>query len=492
MSKLPSVCIIGAGSTGIAACKNFKDRGIPYDCFEKSDRIGGNWVFKNTNGMSSAYRSLHINTSRSKMEYADFPMPEDYPVFPHHSQVVRYFEDYVDHFGFRSAISFNREVQRAERLESGIWQVTLAGGEVRCYDALCVANGHHWNPRMPEPAFPGNFSGQQIHSHYYIDPVEPVDCLDKNVLVVGMGNSALDIACELGRRGTAKQVFLSTRRGYYIVPKYIGSDTLDKDDPHPSQDPSFIYRMTPGWFARWRRLRQIRAAIGRPEDYGLPKPDYPLGSTHPTISSEILIRVGSGDVLPRSNIAELMGDKVRFTDGVAENIDVIIYATGYNIAFPFFDRSFVSAPDNEIALYRRVIHPEYHNLFFLGLVQPLCAIMPIAEVQAKWLGAFLCGDYALPDPSEIEADTRQFHESTKGGYLKSARHTIQIRDCAIYTYELRKEWEAGTKRARKRGNPFSIPPRAQTLAVSNAQQQKQDQMHPVSPEMRTAVRSPGQ
>src|SRR3954462_13851354 len=83
----------GAGSSGIAAAKALHERGVSFACFEASDRVGGNWVFGNRNGMSSAYRSLHINTSRNRMEYSDFPMPKSYPDFPHHTQIAQYFND---------------------------------------------------------------------------------------------------------------------------------------------------------------------------------------------------------------------------------------------------------------------------------------------------------------------------------------------------------------------------------------------------------------
>src|ERR671932_768479 len=99
--SLPTACVIGAGSSGIAAAKKLRDAGLDTVVFEKSDRVGGNWVFGNRNRMSSAYRSLHINTSRDRMEYADFPMPDDYPDFPHHSQIAAYFDSYVDHFDVR-------------------------------------------------------------------------------------------------------------------------------------------------------------------------------------------------------------------------------------------------------------------------------------------------------------------------------------------------------------------------------------------------------
>jgi dimethylaniline monooxygenase (N-oxide forming) len=89
--SLPRAAVIGAGSSGITALKALVDAGVPVTCFEKGDRVGGNWVFGNSNGMSSSYKSLHINTSRERMEYADFPMPKSYPDFPHHTHVAEYF-----------------------------------------------------------------------------------------------------------------------------------------------------------------------------------------------------------------------------------------------------------------------------------------------------------------------------------------------------------------------------------------------------------------
>src|SRR3954468_7465026 len=86
MQSETRVCVIGAGSSGIAAAQVLHARGIPFDCFEVGSAVGGNWRYDNDNGMSSAYRSLHINTSRQQMEYASFPMPEDLPDYPSHWQ----------------------------------------------------------------------------------------------------------------------------------------------------------------------------------------------------------------------------------------------------------------------------------------------------------------------------------------------------------------------------------------------------------------------
>src|SRR6478672_5956632 len=168
------VAIIGAGSSGIAALKGLRDRGIDTVCFEASDRLGGNWVFGNRNGMSAAYRQLFINTSRDRMEFADYPMPKSLPDFPHHTQIAQYFDDYADHFGLREHIRFETPVEHATREADGTWTLTLGGGdarEVERFDYLLVANGHHWDARWPEPAFPGadTFAGTQIHAHDYRD-----------------------------------------------------------------------------------------------------------------------------------------------------------------------------------------------------------------------------------------------------------------------------------------------------------------------------------
>lgn len=467
-AKLPSVCIIGAGSSGIAACKAFKEKGIPYQCYEASDQIGGNWVFKNPNGMSSAYRSLHINTSREKMAFSDFPMPSHFPDFPSHELIADYFNDYVNHFNIRNSITFNTKVMHCARTETGCWRVELENGEAQEFDVLIVANGHHWDPRWPEPAFPGEFNGQQIHSHHYIDATDPLDFRDKNVVIVGMGNSAMDIACELGRKGVAKNVFLSVRRGTHIVPKYFGSDPLDFRFRHPAEKPGLLEYITDKVPYQWLEKtllplleREVKHRVGSPEDYGLPKPQHRFGRTHPTISDEIHIRLGSGDVLPKPNIKRLCGDEVEFADGSREAVDIIIYSTGYKITFPFFDETLIAAKDNDIALYQRMVDPKYPNLLFLALVQPLCAMMPIAEMQSQWMADYLTGRYHLPDTATMVEAMFDEHQAMKSRFVESKRHTIQI-DCMQYTFNLRKEWRKGAKRARKASFQLPVKARAKT------------------------------
>ncbi len=455
-TSLPSVCVIGAGSSGIAAAKALHERGIPFDCFEASDRVGGNWVFGNKNGMSSAYRSLHINTSRERMEYTDFPMPKSYPDFPHHSQIAAYFDDYVDHFGFRDKIAFETSVKHAERGADGIWSITLDTGETRRYDALVVANGHHWNPRWPEPAFPGSFDGEMVHAHHYVDN-KPFE--GKRVVVLGIGNSAMDIAVESSF--VAEKTILASRRGAHIVPKYLFGRPLDQIG---------VNRFTgalPWAFRKSLFMAFYRTGVGRMEDYGLPRPDHDLGDAHPTISADFLNRIAHGEVEYRPNIAELLGDRVRFEDGSVEQVDTIVCCTGYKVTFPFFDEGFVSAPDNDLPLYRRVFHPEIGGLFFVGLLQPLGAIMPLSEAQGQWIAAYLRGEYALPDSGALHADMERERAKMFKRYVASKRHTMQV-DFDNYLYDLRRERRAGARRMRGEGFRLPLPARAAAAPQAEA------------------------
>jgi dimethylaniline monooxygenase (N-oxide forming) len=440
----PRVCLIGAGSSGIAAAKALHERGIEFDCFEKSDRIGGNWVFGNKNGMSAAYRDLFINTSRPRMEYSDLPMPESYPDFPHHTQIAAYFEEYVDRFGFRDRIVFETGVEHAERERDGSWTIELDNGEKRSYDALLVANGHHWNPRWPEPAFPGSesFEGTQLHAHSYIDNSI---FAGKRVVVLGMGNSAMDIAVESSY--VAERTYLSARQGVWIVPKYMFGKPVDQ----LRNDPRVPFKL------RQRVVQRLLLSYaGPPERYGLPKPDHRFGDAHPTISGRILDRIQHGTVAPKPNIESLHDSTVRFVDGSEVQADVIVYCTGYKITFPFFDEQLISAPENHIELFRRVFHPEIPNVMFIGLLQPLGAVMPLAEAQGAWVGDYLLGDYALPDQGDLRADIAADQEAMRTRYVASKRHTIQV-DFDDYLYELAKERTAGAERARARGYAAPVP-----------------------------------
>ena len=448
MTRLPTTCVIGAGSSGIAAAKALHERGFDFDVYEKSDRVGGNWVFRNSNGMSSSYATLHINTSRERMEYPDFPMPKSYPDFPHHSHIARYFDDYVDFFGFRDAIRFETGVERAELRPDGLWEVSSDKGETKTYDALFVANGHHWDARWPEPAFPGSdaFDGEQIHAHDYTDPEQ---LKGKDVVVLGMGNSAMDIAVDASYH--ANSTYLAARRGAHIIPKYLFGKPLDQiGASNPLIPVSVRNRIVE---------RMLKTMVGDPTRYGLQKPDHHFGEAHPTVSGRILDRLAHGAITPKPNIDRLEGDRVVFADGSSVHADLVVYCTGYKVTFPFFDADLISAPDNDLPLFRRVFHPDIPSVFFIGLLQPLGAIMPLAHHQSEWVCDYLAGRYALPDPAALRRDIEEERRRMFKRYVASKRHTMQV-DYDDYLLALDKERKAGAERAQARGFALPVPPRA--------------------------------
>jgi cation diffusion facilitator CzcD-associated flavoprotein CzcO len=436
MTPSPTVCVIGAGSSGIAAAKALHQRELDFDCFEASNRVGGNWVFKNRNGMSSAYRSLHINTSRERMEYPDFPMPKSYPDFPHHTHIAEYFDAYVDFFGFRDRIAFETRVERAAPVQDGGWEVRLAGGEVRSYDALIVANGHHWDARWPEPPFPGHdvFGGVQMHSHDYTGE-DPDFFRDRRVVVLGMGNSAMDIAVEASFSAAA--TYLAARRGAWVIPKYLFGRPLDQISTRAGVPFKVRQRVMQGL---------LKLGVGDMERYGLPKPDHRLLEAHPTISDDILSRIAHGEVVPKPNIARLGERTVAFEDGSEVEADVVVYCTGYRVSFPFFEPGLISAPGNDLPLFKRVFRPGLPSLAFIGLLQPLGAIMPLAAAQSEWVCDHLTGRYALPSPEAMRADMERERARMFKRYVASPRHTMQV-DFDDYLADLAAERRRGAERA---------------------------------------------
>lgn len=429
-------CIIGAGSSGLVAAKTLKQAGVAYHCFEMGSDIGGNWRYNNDNGRSAAYRTLHIDTSKERMAFSDFPMPSHFPNYPHHSQVLEYFEAYANHFNLRPGITFRTRVDRVTPAPNGGYRVDTTNIDTgkshsETYRAVIVCNGHHWNPKLPD--FPGEFSGTCIHSRSYR---EPLPFANQNVLVVGIGNSGVDLACDVSH--VANQVYLSSRRGAHIIPRYILGRPTDKwvtagntRLPFPVQ--RFLYRIL------------LYLGVGNQENYGVPRPRHPLLSEHPTMSSELLGAAARGDVIMKPNVERLLDDRVRFVDGSEEAVDSIIYATGYQITFPFFDDDLLSVANNDIGLYRKVIHPEHPNLFFIGLIQPLGAIMPLAEVQAQWIAGLLTGELALPDPASMQREIAKERAALQRRYVESSRHTIQV-DFYPYKRQLNAEIRNGRRR----------------------------------------------
>lgn len=405
--------IIGAGPAGLTAAKNLRQAGIACQVFEREDDIGGNWYYGSAS--SAVYQSTHLISSSALTGFADFPMPRK-PDYPRHDQVWQYLRDYAGHFGLYEHIRFNTSVERCEREPDGAWQVSLSTGETRRFAGLLICNGHLSEPNMPD--YPGTFDGEILHAKHYKTP----DALrGKRVLVVGAGNSGCDLAVEAVHHAAA--VFHSTRRGYHFVPKYIfgiPTDVVNERTYVPG---------APHWLRSSISTLLIRLVLGSPARFGLPAPDHRLLDSHPIVNSQMLYHVGHGDIIPKPDVRELSGDRVVFADGSAEPIDLIVYATGYKMHFPFIDRAHLNWQGAGPGLYLHCLHPVYDNLFVIGLLQPDSGVFWMMDEQAQVVARFIHAQAHHPGAADAVRRMKAGPQpDIRGGrqHIDSPRHFLEV------------------------------------------------------------------
>lgn len=355
MNGLPNkVAIIGGGPTGIGVARELIGGGIDVDLYEAETDFGGVWNADAPCGRT--YESLHLISPKFNTQVADFPMPEDYPPYPNHRQMLAYIRSYAKAFGVYDCANFSAAVERLTPEGEG-WRLVTRAGHDEVYPLVVVCNGLQRVPRYPENPVPGTFSGETLHACSY----KSADQLrGKRVLVVGGGNSGCDIAVDAAR--TAAAVVHSTRRGYYYQPKFI----YGKPTPQWMMELGNKFATKEETLAYIEEVFKLAGYDGT--DYGLPAPDYPLDGAHPVMNSLLLYHIGHGDVLPKGDIERFDGCTVHFDDGSAEEIDTILYATGYSRDFPFLDSSLLEWKGDIPDLFLHSTPRNHDNLLFMGFI----------------------------------------------------------------------------------------------------------------------------
>jgi pyruvate/2-oxoglutarate dehydrogenase complex dihydrolipoamide dehydrogenase (E3) component len=375
--------IIGAGPSGLATAKTFLARGIAFDCLEREADIGGLWNIATPSGI--VYETTHLVSCISSTGFDDLPMrDEDYPEYPSHERVLSYFRGYIAKFGLSPHIQLGKAVTRLAASADGGWEVSVAGeAQPRCYLGAVIASGHHDVPRLP--AYPGAFAGEIMHSRRYKSPLQ---VRDKRVLVVGCGNSAADVVRDAvhGR----SQVFLSLRRGYWFVPKFVlgfpTGDVISWAEIVP----------LPRLCKRWLYQAVLWLLQGPPSRYRMPQPDHAIDQAHPTMTDEIPRLVAHGSLIVKPELAGYDGERVLFTDGSAERVDLIVFATGYRPVLPFLDEKISFGADGRPRFVHHVFHPEHANLFAVGLVQANGSMWRLADYQAQAIASSIIAQRRAP------------------------------------------------------------------------------------------------
>ncbi|KAJ6663123.1 hypothetical protein lerEdw1_010716 [Lerista edwardsae] len=441
------VAIIGGGSSGICSIKCCLEEGLEPVCFESSEDIGGLWRFKEVpeDERASIYQSVIINTSKEMMCFSDFPIPADFPNYMHNFKIMEYFRMYAKHFDLLKYIRFRTKVcsvtRRPDFSSTGQWDVvteTDGKQESAVFDAILVCTGHHTTAHLPLSSFPGieKFKGRYFHSRDYKSPDE---FTGKRVIVIGIGNSGGDLAVEISHTAqqvwfysvttsfgvTVSRVFLSTRRGAWIINR-VSDNGYPGDVVFSTRFKLLLKQMFPISMANDWVEKGLNSRFNH-SHYGL-KPEHRFLSQHPTINDDLPNRIISGRVLVKANVSEFTETAAIFEDGSKEeDIDVVVFATGYSFSFPFLGNC-ATVTDNQIPLYKYVFPPhlEKPTLAFIGLVQPLGAIMPIAELQGRWATRVFKGLATLPSMSPMVSDISRKMVAMNKRYVRSPRHTIQV------------------------------------------------------------------
>ncbi|XP_063283419.1 dimethylaniline monooxygenase [N-oxide-forming] 2-like [Pelobates fuscus] len=426
------VAIIGAGTSGLTSIKCCLDEGLVPICFERSEDIGGVWRYTPDveYGRASIYQSVVSNTSKEMMCYSDFPYAEDTPNFLHNTKMLEYYREYAEKFGLLKYIQFTTLVHSVKKCHdfptTGQWEVTTVKDgkqNTASFDAVMVCSGHHAEPNYPLESFPGinTFKGKYFHTREYKTAEE---YKGKRVLIVGMGNSGTDIAVELSR--VASQVYLSTRKGCWVMSR-VFEQGYPWDICFDTRFQNWLRNILPPSVVTWLINKKVNEWFNH-RNYGLQLMDSSQFK-EPILNDELPSRITCGFVLVKPQVTQFTENGVKFDDGtIEENIDVVIFATGYAFSFPFLDESVLKVEDKKVYLYRNIfpVGLEKPTFGVIGLIQPLGPIMAAAEVQARWVTRVFKGLCKFPSLEEVLIDIENKKETLQKRFGTGSANILQL------------------------------------------------------------------
>jgi amino acid transporter len=415
-------CVVGGGPASMVMARALVKEGIPFDWFERNSDFGGIWEIDAPG--SPMYQSAHFISSKYTSGFFGKPMPDDFPDYPAWRQIREYIREFGRDFDLYGHVTFDTSVDGAELIDGDRWRVTLSDGETREYDGLICAPGVTWFPSAPSLPGEEGFTGEVRHSVTFRDGLE---LRGKRVLIVGAGNSGVDIASDAARHADA--AFLSVRRGYRYVPKHIGGLPTDAVLAGILDPPR-------GMSLSGNTNQLLDSLVGDLTRLGLPAPDHDALASHPIMNNQVLHHLAHGDLVAKPDVERLDGDEVVFTDGSRERIDVVLLATGYEYRVPFVDPSLFVWKSGHPQLYLNVFSREVDSLYVLGFIEFADAAYKRFDEMAQLVIMDIRARETGLHREELVALKATDQPDLRGGiqYIDSPRHANYVESHAYQSY----------------------------------------------------------
>lgn len=416
METADRVCVVGAGPGGLLVARQLRNAGVAYDHYEKHSDSGGLWDPENEG--SPMYHSAHFVSSKTLSGFPGYPMPEEYPDYPSWNQILTYIQDFARHEGLQERITFNSTVESAVLRDDNTWDITV-NGQVKRYRALVAAPGQTWHAHIPQLAGADTFTGHIMHSSEYY---EPSIFRGKRVVVVGAGNSGVDIVCDAA--SNADKTFFSVRRGYRFIPKHVFGMPFDVFLNAGGRPPEWV--TVPGDPNEF-----IDSLVGDLTRLGLPAPDHSVLQTHPIVNDQVIHHLTHGDITAKGDIDRLDGDEVVFADGSREKVDLILLATGYEHRAPFLDESLLHDDDGHVDMYMNIFSRKTDTLAVIGFI----VLAGAAYTRYDEMARLIAVDLAITgaEKEEFAELKRSYRPDLRGGmvYLETRRNEDYVEN---FTY----------------------------------------------------------
>ncbi|CAN4113717.1 unnamed protein product [Withania somnifera] len=318
--------IVGAGPSGLAVGACLKEQGIPFVILEKAECIASLW-------QKRTYDRLKLHLPKQFCQLPKFPFPQHYPEYPTKKQFIDYLESYAKKFDINPR--FNERVQLAKYDQScKLWRVKTVSPNGLEVEYICqwlvVATGENAQKVVPDIEGLNEFGGEVIHACDYKSGDK---FSGKKVLVVGCGNSGMEVSLDLCNHNA--QPSLVCRSSVHVLPREIFGKSI-------FELAMLMMKWLPLWLVDKMLLILTWFILGNIEKYGLRRPKIgPLelkntqGKT-PVLDIGALEKIRSRKINVVPGIKKFSCGTVELVNGKKIEIDSVVLATGYCSNVPFW------------------------------------------------------------------------------------------------------------------------------------------------------------